>query len=532
MLTSRGFGCLISFALATLVIMYVLSNRTYIHLAFKLPGEKFPVQQPVNDGGGQVGNIQWVVGRGDNLLERVVDYQEALTRARNDLDMFKGTTNLDAVQWKPISEPQLRVDGREGDTLYQLQNDKSVVTVALAWIDGENMVHSFMDPRNLILREYYKWAESENLCLFMKYTKYKHSQRSVCPPNETVPLETEPIQQKFLNLFNVRRNDLFPGGYTGIFHPHVDVGPVPHIFYIHLVQNVIVDQLGDVFSENIKIVPLTCRSNRPAKFPKGIEKSPLYNEVFVITQFWGSGFFHFNCESAPRVAPYVDFLRSHGDIRIHVLKGGGFVAKAVELLGLDPSRLVTGTIRAKLVYLPQSTRCGNANVHLVQLLSHRYRQAIRQKFPPSSLQRNSIVVVRRSGGRKFKHAPGIESMVQSMAEENGFRYELFKDNPLPSYDEAVQIFNRAVIVVGPHGAGLSNLLFSEPGTVMIEGVCNAPKTNLCYQVLGYVLGHKYHGLGAGPGCEGVVNVGIDTIAQTLKLYIERLKQERRRQNVL
>ena len=33
------------------------------------------------------------------------------------------------------------------------------------------------------------------------------------------------------------------------------------------------------------------------------------------------------------------------------------------------------------------------------------------------------------------------------------------------------MFNQAFLVIGPHGAGLSNLLFSEPGTAVIEGTC-------------------------------------------------------------
>ncbi len=48
------------------------------------------------------------------------------------------------------------------------------------------------------------------------------------------------------------------------------------------------------------------------------------------------------------------------------------------------------------------------------------------------------------------------------------------------------------MVVGPHGAGLSNILFSQAGTVIIEMSCALlPK---CYMDMAQTLGHPYVGL--------------------------------------
>ena len=81
------------------------------------------------------------------------------------------------------------------------------------------------------------------------------------------------------------------------------------------------------------------------------------------------------------------------------------------------------------------------------------------------------------------------------------------------------LFNSAVIVVGPHGAGLSNILFSEPGTFVIEGVCNLPHVNLCFQRLAHVLGHRYHGVTSRGGCEGVVDVLATDIEAAVRDYV-------------
>ena len=63
------------------------------------------------------------------------------------------------------------------------------------------------------------------------------------------------------------------------------------------------------------------------------------------------------------------------------------------------------------------------------------------------------------------------------------------------------LFHSAVVVVAPHGAGLSNVLFSRPGTFVVEGVCNVPHVNLCFQRLTHVLGHHWHGVTSRGGYE-------------------------------
>ncbi len=64
-----------------------------------------------------------------------------------------------------------------------------------------------------------------------------------------------------------------------------------------------------------------------------------------------------------------------------------------------------------------------------------------------------------------------------------FRVEVFPDDPAPPLVETARLFNRALAVIGPHGAGESNLLFSEPGTLVVEAVCDEymKKPRLCFR---------------------------------------------------
>ena len=81
------------------------------------------------------------------------------------------------------------------------------------------------------------------------------------------------------------------------------------------------------------------------------------------------------------------------------------------------------------------------------------------------------------------------------------------------------MFYSAVIIVAPVGAGESNMLFSQPGTYVVEGVCNRPHVNLCFQHLAHVLGHHWHGIMSRGGCLNVVSVSIYEIDIVVRKFL-------------
>ena len=42
---------------------------------------------------------------------------------------------------------------------------------------------------------------------------------------------------------------------------------------------------------------------------------------------------------------------------------------------------------------------------------------------------------------------------------NDLQVEVYRDDPVPSLEDTMRMFNRAIMVIAPHGAGLSNLVF-------------------------------------------------------------------------
>jgi len=91
----------------------------------------------------------------------------------------------------------------------------------------------------------------------------------------------------------------------------------------------------------------------------------------------------------------------------------------------------------------------------------------------------------------------------------------------------MMMFHSAVIIVGPHGAGLSNMLFSQPGTYVVEGICPPPRVNMCYRVLTQLLGHHWHGVAEGYECNRGLEATAANIDTAVRSYLRLYEIERR-----
>ena len=285
--------------------------------------------------------------------------------------------------------------------------------------------------------------------------------------------------------------------------------------FLHVIRNAIATRDGDVHVANLKIVPQRClQSLKPTK-PRNVPKDSK-EEVFTVSQFYGGAYYHDITENLSRLSPWLDFLKKNKHIQIHTASKSSFLQKIFNSLGLDPSRMITGTVRAKILYMPPASTCGRSIAFNGQLLSLQFRQAM--QTPPQP--RKSIVVIKRSAKRWFKNHDQICQMIRKVVQGTDIKVEIFSDKKLPTFEQTMAIFNRAFMVIGPHGAGQTNLFFSEEGTVNLEGQCVIHGTaNLCYRNLMTVLGHRYYGLSPDRGCQ---DTKPEQLEEPVRRYIKDL----------
>jgi len=467
------------------------------------------------------------VNSAGNFRDRVAAFNTFLSSLRVEELKRRG----DNACQRPNSSRLNVVSSVRDDYLQLLSNYSNVIAIVLPWLtnspDSPHAWSSLQDHSNLLIQTYYRWTADDTLCSWIETpgkikAKYDavYNRKCIRNINDTArPVSLEPL---FLNGKPINPNHYWPN--NGNSYPeHFYTATPPYVFHLHIHRDAIVTGRGDVITDGLKLVLYACGHDINPAFPFAadkLEQIPLYNELYVINQYWGNGIFHRMVEIVPRLALHLQFLRANAEIRILAPESAGRLAELLEIVGLEKSRLVSGVARAKIVYQPRATACGFANVQESQVLSQLYRDYIRRTFPPQP--RNRLILIRRSGSRKFREQKSIEDMLERAAKDYNLTYTLFTDNPTPSLGDTMTMFHSAAIIVGPHGAGLSNVYFSQPGTYVVEGVCNLPHVNLCFQRLAHILGHHWHGVTSRGGCESVVDVSATQINSAVMEYLRLL----------
>lgn len=183
-----------------------------------------------------------------------------------------------------------------------------------------------------------------------------------------------------------------------------------------------------------------------------------------------STYYHFLIEDVPAVLHAMDHAPDAGLLLpkssskfVHefATNSGRKLAFASESRGVERAIF---TSRAGVLGLPQETDL------------HRLR---REFLLPEEQDKvdcaGKLYISRRNSSRSFQYELNVENLL----EREGFKV-LYLENL--SQAEQVVRFNRANVVIGPHGAGLANLAFSNPGTRVIE-LLDANWPNQCFEIL-------------------------------------------------
>lgn len=164
--------------------------------------------------------------------------------------------------------------------------------------------------------------------------------------------------------------------------------------------------------------------------------------------------------------------------------------RTLELLGIERDRLIFSgpTLKVKYLYIPSFPRklVKNHNFSVVSPKSLKKLRRILQHQVICKQQiksSNRIIISRKyAQGRKVIN----ENELISSLEPYGFKSYILERM---TFDEQLSLFSDASIVVGPHGAGLSNILFCKPGTIIVELYSNY--YNAVFYTLAQSLNLKY-----------------------------------------
>ena len=320
------------------------------------------------------------------------------------------------------------------------------------------------------------------------------------------------------------------------------------VTYVHILRNAFVNRHGDVHVQNLKLVPLRCQPNLKSHQlgVNYLSKTPIFDEVFSVAQFWGDGYYHAVVEEMSRIAPYIAFLQRNAGIMIHVASKPTFLLEIMASLDIDISRIVEGPLRARILYVPNGMQCGIPNAFNIHLLRLMMLKSVTNKNQPGKpknekreMEKENIILIKRSSKRIFHHHMEVYSLLTKLETKFPVSVHVFSDDKIPSLVDTIRLFHDAAMIVAPHGAGLTNMLFGKPKTIVIEGLCYNNKVlpdnktftknkrkliqaldfNLCYRNLAHVLGHQYFGLvKTDKHCN---ETGIEDLKKVVYLYLNK-----------
>mmetsp|Transcript_23289 Transcript_23289/g.22446 ORF Transcript_23289/g.22446 Transcript_23289/m.22446 type:complete len:578 (+) Transcript_23289:171-1904(+) len=261
----------------------------------------------------------------------------------------------------------------------------------------------------------------------------------------------------------------------------------------------------------------------PEKHEKYATPIKRHKKVFVISAGWDSNYHHFLVDSLTRLIRHLDFLIANPDIMIHIRAiEQGFKKKELvdagrqlrerlfTMLGIDMKRVISGQIYADEVYIPKSTNC-NAPLSLAFELRLIVRYFFKKSYPEASallevqplapihgtasivqmaVQKNSsLALVMKRRNIIIQHRPCYDvktcdkswrhwdnDTLNSVVKQFKFKFPDHNIVVINSHDSywtncmtcQIRTYANTDILVGLHGAGLTNLIFMPPDSLIIE----------------------------------------------------------------
>jgi len=200
--------------------------------------------------------------------------------------------------------------------------------------------------------------------------------------------------------------------------------------------------------------------------------------------------YHFHAEHLTALLQVEAFAAAKPDLQVEALvpSYGPKQAEIVELLGIEgvhSFRTRGSGIRARELLFPSAVR---QLPRVVEPLLASVLQRIRANAAarrPHAGQGPRIVYVSRldSGIRRMRNEADLVARMRALGAE------IFLGRNL-SYLDQVLAFRDAKLVIGPHGAGLTNIGFAPPGALTVEIF----SSNFCVEIfarLAGLLGHRY-----------------------------------------
>ena len=250
-------------------------------------------------------------------------------------------------------------------------------------------------------------------------------------------------------------------------------------------------------------------------------KTKEIKNAVLATDSWSEGYFHWLTDVAPRILVAQKSKKYQKDTELLIskkLEDYDFVqvtAKKInqKLFFYEESQVY----KIKTLILPSHVaESGNYNRKLMQKIRELFTKKLDRKL--NQVAGRKIYISRqKSRYRKINN----ENEVQNLLKKYDYEIHYFEEY---GFEKQIELMQETVSLVGLHGAGLTNMLFMNPKTNVLEIRNQEDKHNNCYFSLASDLDINYYYLLSKGDSSETHAVNIDVDINELEQIILKMKK--------
>jgi len=206
-----------------------------------------------------------------------------------------------------------------------------------------------------------------------------------------------------------------------------------------------------------------------------IERFSVHTEgesIIDIRFKWNNNYYHFLTEGLPSLLETLKVI----SLPITCIQSK-FLKDVLEWFDIRNKLYIDGQI--KDVYSMRLIECGNPSPQKISLL----REKISEKLKFEKLYG---ILIKRS--ESYRSILNHDELLEFLQKKYSLEWKVFDKLP---FKETTELFSKVSVIVAPHGAGLTNMLFS-PSNITIIEIMDKNDPNVCYWHLSEMLGNKHY----------------------------------------
>lgn len=231
-------------------------------------------------------------------------------------------------------------------------------------------------------------------------------------------------------------------------------------------------------------------------------------QAIWISDEWSGEYFHWLTDALPRFLVANEYYRNVPILLPQHLLKKQFIVDSLNRLGAQylPYRSAKPYSITQLIVPQHTAATGNYNPSIIRQVAEKLRISTGVEVS------RKVYVSRKKAGKRFVEN---EEEVTATLAEFGYETHCFEDY---SFADQIKLLAQTRVLIGVHGAGLTNMLSMPPGSIVFEIRNQGDAHNNCFFSLANALQHAYFYLTA-------AGTSVHTYDANLRVDIGKLKEQ-------